>query len=65
MLELAEQVLALTSSKSSLSFEALPADDPRQRQPDIALAKKELDWSPIIQLKAGLEQTIEYFKRVI
>jgi UDP-glucuronate decarboxylase len=65
MLELAEQVLTLTSSKSNLRFEALPTDDPRQRQPDVALAKTELAWSPIIQLKDGLERTIEYFKKVI
>jgi len=65
MLDLAEQVLTLTSSKSNLRFEALPADDPRQRQPDIALAKTELAWLPSIQLKDGLERTIEYFKKVI
>jgi UDP-glucuronate decarboxylase len=65
MLELAEQVLALTSSNSRLRFEALPADDPRQRQPDIAMAKSELAWSPIVQLKEGLERTVEYFKKVI
>ena len=65
MLDLAEQVLTLTYSKSNLRFEALPADDPRQRQPDIALAKTELAWSPSIQLKDGLERTIEYFKKVI
>jgi len=65
MLDLAEQVLTLTSSKSNLRFEALPADDPRQRQPDIALAKTELAWSPSIQLRDGLERTIEYFKKVI
>jgi UDP-glucuronate decarboxylase len=65
MLDLAEQVLTLTSSKSNVRFEALPADDPRQRQPEIALAKTELAWSPSIQLKDGLERTIEYFKKVI
>jgi UDP-glucuronate decarboxylase len=65
MLDLAELVLTLTSSKSNLRFESLPADDPRQRQPDIALAKNELAWSPSIQLRDGLEQTIEYFKKVI
>ena len=65
MLELAQQVLALTSSNSRLAYRGLPADDPRQRQPDIALAKSELAWSPVVQLKEGLERTVEYFKRVI
>jgi UDP-glucuronate decarboxylase len=65
MLELAEQVLALTGSTSRIAFEKLPIDDPRQRQPDIALATRELGWSPKVQLKGGLQQTIEYFKRVI
>jgi UDP-glucuronate decarboxylase len=65
MLDLAEQVLALTSSKSSLMFNALPADDPKQRQPDIAQARSELAWSPSVQLKEGLERTIDYFSKVI
>jgi UDP-glucuronate decarboxylase len=65
ILDLAKHVLTLTSSKSNLRFESLPADDPRQRQPDIALAKTELAWSPSIQLRDGLERTIEYFKKVI
>jgi UDP-glucuronate decarboxylase len=65
MLELAEKVLALTGSTSRIAFEKLPIDDPRQRQPDIALATRELGWSPKVPLKGGLEQTIEYFKRVI
>jgi UDP-glucuronate decarboxylase len=65
MLELAEQVLALTASTSRIAFERLPIDDPRQRQPDIAIATRELGWSPKVQLKDGLERTIEYFKRVI
>jgi UDP-glucuronate decarboxylase len=65
MLALAEEVLALTGSTSRIAFEKLPVDDPRQRQPDIARAKRELGWSPKVKLKEGLEQTIEYFKRVI
>jgi UDP-glucuronate decarboxylase len=65
MLELAEQVLALTASNSRIAFENLPIDDPRQRQPDIALATRELGWSPKVQLRDGLERTIEYFKKVI
>lgn len=63
--ELAEQVIELTGSKSKISFEPLPQDDPMQRQPDISLAKKELDWEPKIQLREGLIKTIEYFKTVI
>jgi len=65
MLELAEQILALTSSGSQLRFEALPEDDPRQRQPDITLAMSKLGWSPSVQLKGGLERTIEYFEKHI
>lgn len=62
MLELAQNVLELTSSKSKLVFLPLPQDDPKQRQPDITLAKKELNFSPKVQLKEGLEKTIAYFK---
>ncbi|MFW6020307.1 MAG: UDP-glucuronic acid decarboxylase family protein [Bacteroidales bacterium] len=63
--ELAEQVIDLTGSKSKLIFEPLPSDDPLQRQPDISLAKKELNWEPSIQLKEGLEKTIQYFENLI
>lgn len=62
MLELAELVLKLTYSKSKLVFKPLPSDDPRQRQPDISLAKQLLGWSPITELEQGLERTIRYFK---
>jgi UDP-glucuronate decarboxylase len=60
--QLAEEVLSLTGSKSQLVFKPLPIDDPKQRQPDIALAKKALDWSPSVELKLGLEKTISYFR---
>jgi UDP-glucuronate decarboxylase len=63
MLELAEQVIALTGSKSTIVFCALPSDDPKQRQPDISLAKKELNWSPTIILEEGLKKTIAYFEK--
>ena len=63
--QLAEIVIELTGSKSKLVYRDLPQDDPTQRRPDITLAKKELDWEPKIQLREGLEKTIEYFKRVI
>ncbi|GAB5555113.1 MAG: SDR family oxidoreductase [Saprospiraceae bacterium] len=60
--ELAEQIIDLTGSKSKLIFLPLPQDDPQQRQPDIALAQKELDgWTPKVQLRGGLVQTIAYF----
>ena len=54
MLELAEQVLKLTNSSSELKFEKLPEDDPRQRQPDITLARDKLGWSPRVSLEDGL-----------
>lgn len=65
MLELAEQVIKLTGTKSKLVKMPLPPDDPSQRQPDISLAKKELDWAPKIQLEEGLKKTIDYFRSVI
>ena len=62
--QLAELVIELTGSRSKLIQEALPADDPTQRRPDISLAKSELDWSPEIALRQGLERTITYFRRL-
>ena len=62
MLELAEQVLRLTGSESKLVFRPLPADDPRQRQPDISQAQAVLDWRPRVSLEDGLKQTIAYFR---
>jgi UDP-glucuronate decarboxylase len=63
MLQLAETILDLTNSSSKLIFKPLPQDDPKQRQPDISLAKKHLDsWEPKIQLKEGLSKTIRYFE---
>jgi UDP-glucuronate decarboxylase len=63
MLELASLVIELTNSKSKLIFEPLPADDPKQRQPDITLAKKVLDWEPTDKLEEGLKHTIAYFEK--
>lgn len=65
ILELAEKVISLTGSPSKIIFCPLPCDDPRQRQPDITLAKKELEWYPKINLEDGLKQTIEYFQKVL
>jgi UDP-glucuronate decarboxylase len=61
MLELAEQVIRLTGSKSRLVFMPLPSDDPRQRQPDISLARKMFDWEPKVSLAEGLKETIDFF----
>ncbi|WP_425253538.1 UDP-glucuronic acid decarboxylase family protein [Janthinobacterium sp. NFX145] len=63
MLELAEMVLKLTGSTSKLVFKPLPSDDPKQRQPNIALAKEKLGWEPKVNLEDGLTRTIEYFKK--
>ncbi|SHN15642.1 UDP-glucuronate decarboxylase [Cyclobacterium lianum] len=65
MLELAENVLELTGSKSNLKFLPLPQDDPMQRKPNIDLARKELGWEPRVQLKEGLIETISYFDQVL
>lgn len=65
MLELAQKVIELTGSKSKVIFMDIPKDDPTRRQPDITLAKKELDWEPYIQLEEGLKKTIAYFKENI
>lgn len=65
MIELAEQILRLTGSRSKLAFKPLPEDDPRQRQPDITLAREALDWSPRVSLEDGLKETIAYFKHLL
>jgi UDP-glucuronate decarboxylase len=62
---LAEKVIALTNSESNLVYHDLPQDDPKQRQPDIELASRELNWIPAVQLEEGLVRTIEYFKGAI
>lgn len=63
MIELAEMILKITGSKSKLIFKPLPADDPKQRKPDISLAKERLNgWEPQIRLEEGLIETINYFK---
>lgn len=65
MLELAEQVIKLTGSKSKLKFMPLPQDDPKQRQPNIELASLKLSWKPKIPLDQGLEKTILYFRKLL
>ena len=65
MLELARNVIDLTGSASTLDYRPLPQDDPRQRQPDITLAREKLGWEPSVPLKDGLARTIEYFRELI
>ena len=65
ILELAEKVLSLTGSGSKMTFRSLPQDDPKQRRPDITLAKSKLGWEPRIGLEDGLKQTIAYFRRIL
>lgn len=62
MLELAQKIIELTNSKSRIVYRPLPGDDPRQRKPDITLAKEKLDWEPGIRLEEGLRRTISYFE---
>lgn len=63
--ELADVIIELTGSSSSVSFNPLPSDDPMQRKPDISLAKKVIDWEPTVALTEGLRPTIEYFDRLL
>jgi UDP-glucuronate decarboxylase len=65
MLELAEKILRFTGSKSRLVYKPLPQDDPRQRKPDITLARTKLDWTPKVPLEDGLAKTIAYFKKLL
>ena len=66
MLELAREIIAITGSKSKIVYLPLPEDDPTQRQPDIALAKKMLDnWEPKVPLREGLQKTIDYFDQLL
>ncbi len=62
MLELAEAVIRLVGGPSRIEHRPLPSDDPRQRRPDISLARKELDWEPTVALEDGLRETIDYFR---
>jgi UDP-glucuronate decarboxylase len=65
MLELAQKVIDLTNSKSTIVHNPLPADDPLQRRPDITRAKTLLNWSPTIDLHEGLTHTVEHFRRIV
>ena len=65
ILDLAEKTIRLTGSKSEIIFKPLPQDDPLQRRPDITLAKERLQWEPVIDVKKGLNKTIEYFRSIL
>ena len=65
MRELAEEVIDLTGSRSSLEYQPLPQDDPRQRKPDITLAQEQLGWQPTVQLREGLQHTIAFFDTML
>jgi UDP-glucuronate decarboxylase len=65
MLQLAELIIELTGSKSKIAYKPLPADDPKQRKPDISKAQKELGWNPVIELREGIEASISYFKAAL
>ena len=64
ILQLAEAVIRITNSNSKIVFKDLPQDDPRQRKPDVALAKRKLAWEPVIQLEEGLKKSIKYFSEL-
>jgi UDP-glucuronate decarboxylase len=63
--QLAEKIISLTDSRSEIVYKPLPEDDPKQRQPNISLAKQVLDWEPRVQLEEGLVQTIAYFEKLL
>jgi UDP-glucuronate decarboxylase len=65
MAELAKKITGMTGSKSRIIYLPLPEDDPKQRQPDITLAREKLHWSPVVNLETGLQRTIDYFKKEI
>jgi UDP-glucuronate decarboxylase len=65
MLQLANLVLKKVGGGSKITFLPLPGDDPKQRQPDISLAQRELGWNPTISLDRGLDSTIEYFRKLL
>ena len=65
MLQLAEEILRITGSRSKLTFKPLPMDDPTQRQPDIRLAQQQLGWSPTVNLREGLQKTVTYFQGLL
>jgi UDP-glucuronate decarboxylase len=65
MIQLAELIIELTGSKSKIEYKPLPADDPKQRRPDISKAQKELNWRPTVELREGIEVSIPYFSAAL
>ncbi len=65
MLELAEKIIQSTGSSSKIVFQDLPQDDPKQRRPDISLARKTLNWEPSVALDQGLGWTVDYFTQLL
>jgi UDP-glucuronate decarboxylase len=65
ILELAKKIIEISGSKAKIIYKKLPTDDPKQRKPDITLAKKELDWVPKVEIEEGLIKTIEYFDNLL
>ena len=63
--ELAELIIELTGTKSAIEYKPLPKDDPKQRCPDISLATSKIDWKPKVELRTGLQKTIEYFDALL
>ncbi|MCA9484996.1 MAG: GDP-mannose 4,6-dehydratase, partial [Nitrospina sp.] len=63
LLEMAEKVLQVTGSKSTIEFKSLPVDDPKVRRPDISRARETLDWQPQVELETGIQTTLHYFKQ--
>ncbi|MDZ7623251.1 MAG: GDP-mannose 4,6-dehydratase [Ignavibacteriaceae bacterium] len=65
LIEIAKEIIELTSSKSKIIFEELPVNDPKVRQPDITKARTKLGWEPKVSRREGLKKTIQYFKELI
>jgi UDP-glucuronate decarboxylase len=65
MCQLADMVIKITGSRSKLVFDPLPVDDPRQRQPDITMARRIIEWEPATSLEEGLKTTIRYFEQLV
>ena len=65
ILELAQKIIEITGSKSEITYQPLPPDDPRRRQPDISYAKEALSWEPRVKLEDGLSRTVAYFEAVL
>ena len=65
MKELADLIIELTNSKSKIVYLPLPQDDPRQRKPDLNLAKHLINWQPSVSVRDGMQATIEYFKTIV